>query len=110
MTYFWQNPVTALNRQSNPLEPNAKWSTQYIDRLPDSAFLIVDKSKVEYKEGGRSHPLSSRALPVKNHLGQYDCSHLKNAEARANQVDASVKVQKAAKKKASNLYDKLCAC
>jgi len=108
-TYFWQNPIAALGL--GKLQPNAKWTRKYIDRLPDTAFLIVDKDMVNYKEEGRSHPLNSRSLPIKNHLGQYDCAHLKNAEARANQiVGVSAKTRKAAKKKASKLYDQLCKC
>ena len=90
--------------------PNAEWTTEYINDLPDSAFLIVRKREVEYvDEKGRSHPLSSRSLPVKNHLGNYSCPHLRNAEARANQVKGVSRAeQMRAKKKASDLYDRYC--
>ena len=112
MRYFWQNPVMQLT-QSGPRFSylgNAVWSSKYIDNLPDSAFLIVRKKDVEFKdERGRSHPLDTRSLPIRNHLGNLDCSHLRNAEARANQVEGvTSSVRKAAKKKASRLFDQHC--
>lgn len=57
MSYFWENPI---------------WSSAYIDSLPPSAFLVVYK--------GKHH------LPVKNHLGKYDCAHIRNAISRAPQT------------------------
>lgn len=110
-TFFWQNPVASLGRRSNPQRlPNRRWSTKYQNDLPDSAFLIVDEDCVSYKDDkGRSHPLSCRKLPVKNHLGNYDCDHLRNAEARANQVKGVSQAERMrAKKRASDLYDRYC--
>lgn len=48
----------------------AKWSSKYIDQLPDSAFLLPNHRK----------------LPYKNHLGNIDLPHVRNALARADQV------------------------
>lgn len=92
MTYFWENPTFTGNRASTAVGP---WTTAYVDRLPDSAFLIVYKGK--------------RHLPVKNHFGNYDCTHLSNAESRANQVKGvSAAERRRAKKRASDLYDRYC--
>lgn len=95
--------------QPNPFSPNADWSRAYIDRLPDSAFLLIDRKRVKYVEDGRSHPLDTRHLPVRNHLGKYSCSHLRNAAARANQVKGIGAAAKAsAKKTAERLYRRMC--
>lgn len=56
------------------MHPNAKWSTAYVNDLPDSAFAYIDP-----KDG-------SRHLPYKNHLGNIDAAHTRNALARLNQV------------------------
>lgn len=97
MSFFWSNPVFQLT-QSGPrfsYVANAAWSTKYVDALPNSAFLII-------------HDDGKRSLPVKNHLGNYDCDHLKNAEARANQVEGVPStVRKRAKKKASDIFDRM---
>lgn len=69
------------------LTPNARWSRRYKNRLPDSAFLYVDKAHVQYRDAeGRSHPLSTRKLPVRNIAGNVDVPHAKNAIARAPRV------------------------
>lgn len=53
----------------------AKWSTKYIDSLPDEAFLYVNRRTGE------------RKLPVLNRQGNLSVSHLNNAKARLNQTD-----------------------
>lgn len=52
----------------------AKWSSQYIDSLPDESFLYVNKRTGE------------RKLPVLNRQGNLSISHLNNAKARLNQT------------------------
>jgi len=52
----------------------AKWSQKYQDRLPDTAFLYVDRRTGE------------RKLPVLNAQGNLSVRHLNNAKARLNQV------------------------
>lgn len=53
------------------LKPNRKWSTKYKNRLPDSAFLLP----------------KHRKLPYKNANGTVSLSHVRNALARASQVE-----------------------
>lgn len=83
-------PLVASAEQaaSRPkLLTNPKWSSKYVNSLPDSAFLVVRKNEVEYVDDkGRSHPLSSRSLPIVNRQGNYSCPHVANAKARLNQV------------------------
>ena len=52
----------------------ATWTTAYRDRLPDKAFLFVDKKTGE------------RKLPVYNRKGELSYPHVKNALARLSQV------------------------
>lgn len=69
-----------------PMHTNARWSTSYVNDLPDSAFAYIEP-------GGRKDsqrktvPRSLRHLPYKNHLGQVDLPHLRNALSRLSQVD-----------------------
>ena len=55
----------------------AKWTRAYIDRLPNEAFLYVDKRT------------GKRSLPVMNHKGEISVPHLNNAKARLNQTNIS---------------------
>lgn len=64
-------------------DDNAKWTRAYMNRLPDDAFLYVDKECVEVRDAqGRSHPLECRYFPFKNQAGNVDLPHLRNALAR----------------------------
>lgn len=60
----------------------AKWSSKYIDSLPDEAFLYVNRRTGE------------RKLPVLNRQGNLSVSHLNNAKARLNQTDISPSAKK----------------
>lgn len=122
MTFFWENPASSFyqGRAAQPgprfsffpnrREPNRRWTTKYQNSLPDTAFLIVKPNCGSFKDDrGRTHPLNCRALPIKNRQGNFSCAHLRNAEARANQVEGvSERTWKRAKKRASDLYDKHC--
>ncbi len=95
------------------LEGRAKWSAAYVNDLPDSAFLYIEPGG-EKDEDGKTVPRSLRKLPVKDAEGNYDCPHLANAAARANQVklsDGSTISESLAeelKNKAQNLYQEHC--
>ncbi len=52
----------------------ARWTTAYRDRLPDKAFLFIDKKTGE------------RKLPVYDRKGKLSYAHVKNARARLDQV------------------------
>jgi hypothetical protein len=61
------------------------WTTQYIDDLPDSAFLFVESGGSK-DDSGKTTPRSLRHLPVKDKNGKVDPSHAQNAIARAPQI------------------------
>jgi len=90
----------------------AVWTTAYVNDLPDSAFLYVENTGKK-DEDGKTVPRNARHLPVKNSEGNYDCAHLRNAAARANQIKGVVETisdskRESLKKKAQSLYQKHC--
>jgi hypothetical protein len=69
----------------------AKWTTKYINSLPDGAFALV--KTVGKDKTGESKKL--RALPYKDAGGKVDADHLRNALARWNQVKGFSSEEKA---------------
>lgn len=97
----------AIEKAESYTETAAKWSTQYINDLPDSAFIYVEPG---YKEGEDKR---ARHLPYKNKEGKVDLPHLRNALARCNQIKPVLEgspsaetIRKKACNKANNLADK----
>jgi len=89
---------------AEPYLDNAKWTRKYIDSLPDSAFLYVDRSCAFSKDReGRSHPLSCRHFPYRNRSGRVDVPHLRNALSRIPQSSISLTEQSRAMDKAERL-------
>lgn len=78
----------ALLRAEEPLLDMAKaqWSRAYVNDLPDGAFLFIEPGG-EKDDGGRTLPRSLRHFPVRNHRGELDLSHLRNALARIPQSE-----------------------
>lgn len=68
----------------NEVAINAVWSTAYVNDLPDSAFLYVEKGG-EKDETGKTKPRSLRHFPYKDSKGNIDLPHLRNAIARIPQ-------------------------
>jgi hypothetical protein len=86
---------------------NVKWTRAYINRLPDTAFLYVDQKAASYKDDqGRSHPLDARHLPYRNHLGNIDLPHLRNAISRAPQTDLPRSVVQEVQQRARRLLER----
>jgi len=90
----------------------AKWTTATINDFPDSSFLYVENTGKKDEEG-KTVPRNARHLPVKDKEGNYDCAHLRNAAARANQIKGVVETisdskREDLKKKAQSLYQKHC--
>lgn len=89
-------------------ELSAKWTTKFINSLPDSAFIVVEPS---YKSG-KDEDKRARHLPYKNKEGKIDLPHLRNALARCNQIKAvtdstsTEDLRKKACKKAQSLAKK----
>jgi len=57
----------------------AEWNTKYVNSLPDSSFLWVEKGGKAVD--GMTKPLSLRHLPYKDKLGKLDIAHVKAASA-----------------------------
>lgn len=71
--------------EDKSMKEKAKWSTKYINDLPDSAFLYIE-SGGEKNGDGKTKPRSLRHLPYKNKEGDVDLPHLRNAISRAPQI------------------------
>lgn len=74
------------------------WSTAVINALPDSSFAIISAGG-DKDDDGKTTPRSLRHLPYKNADGSVDLSHLRNALARLDQIDASDADKAKARKK-----------
>lgn len=61
-----------------------KWTTKYINSLPNSAFIIIEPA---YKKG-KTDNKNARHLPYKDANGEVDLPHLRNALARCGQIKA----------------------
>lgn len=64
----------------------AKWTTAYINSLPDSSFAVVLSGGKKDKEG-KTVPRSLRKLPYKDENGKVDAAHLRNGLQRLPQTD-----------------------
>lgn len=74
---FWmmsklEGPKTKELEDNMEQNEKAKWSTAYIDKLPDSAFLYIADGL--------------RRLPYKDAEGNIDLPHLRDAIARASEI------------------------
>jgi HK97 family phage prohead protease len=67
-------------------EDKTKWSTAFINNLPDGSFLFIE-SGGEKDEDGKTTPRSLRHLPYKDSAGNVDLPHLRNAISRLSQSD-----------------------
>lgn len=66
----------------------AVWTTEYINDLPDSAFLYIEPDCGEKDETGRTKPRTCRHFPYKDAEGNVDPAHVRNAIARIPQSNA----------------------
>lgn len=87
------------------LTMRATWSTAYMDDLPDSSFLIIEKGGKKDSEG-KTTPRSLRHFPVKDKNGKVDLPHLRNALSRIPQSNLSSDLKAEAERKAKALLAK----
>jgi len=71
--------------KSAEIKEAAKWTTAYINDLPNSSFAYIEAGGKKDKEG-KTVPRSLRHLPYKDANGKVDLPHLRNAIARAPHV------------------------
>jgi hypothetical protein len=69
----------------------ATWTTAYVNGLPNSAFVVVEKGYDPNKEGMSDK--GARHLPYKDNTGAVDMPHLRNAMARAGQIESVLGVE-----------------
>lgn len=77
----------------------AKWSTAFINDLPDISFAVI-ASGGEKDDGGKTTPRSKRHLPHHGKIDKHtstnvDEPHLKNAASRVNQLSEKGLIPKA---------------
>lgn len=69
-------------------EIKAEWTAEFVNELPDSAFLYVEPAG-EKDESGKSTPRSLRHFPVRDASGKVDLDHVRNALSRIPQSNVS---------------------
>jgi hypothetical protein len=88
-TYSENGDVTfgePMELEFTPVEEKAKWSTAYVNDLPDDAFLYIEPGG-EPDDENKTKPRSLRHLPYKDEDGNIDLPHLRNAISRLGQGD-----------------------
>lgn len=68
--------------EDKELEEGAKWTTKFINSLPNSSFAVIEPAYLE----GKTDNKNARHLPFKDASGKVDLPHLRNALARVNQI------------------------
>ena len=83
------------------------WTNQYINDLPDSAFLYIELGGKK-DESGKTVPRDLRHFPYMNINGKIDLVHIRNAIARIPQSKCglSAKEMEALQNKAREMLDK----
>ena len=75
--------------------PRGRWSTKYKNDLPDRidgqvVFLYVEPGGHRLPGDDRTHPLSKRHLPVRDHTGAVSASHVRAALGRLGQARTQI--------------------
>lgn len=84
----------------------AKWTTKFINDLPDSSFLYVEPGGKK-DEDDKTTPRSLRHLPYRNAEGEIEMPHFRNALARLPQTDLSEDVKAKIQAKADKIKKEL---
>jgi hypothetical protein len=72
-------------------EYSEKWSTKYINDLPNAAFAVIEKGYSEGKDKrGRHLPHHGKNVKSATENSSVDLVHFRNALARANQVKSAL--------------------
>lgn len=102
----WDDGTVELIREEELTEvQKAVWTTAYVNKLPDSAFLFIESGGKKDKEG-KTFPRSKRHFPVRDAKGSLDLAHVRNAIARIPQSKAKGLNKKAVQAKARGLLAK----
>jgi len=82
----------------------AKWTTAFINDLPDGSFLYVEGGGKKDR-GGKTVPRSLRHFPYKDAAGKIDKPHLRNAIARIPQAKIAADLKTKLQAKARRLLE-----
>jgi len=88
--------------QQLPRRTAVKWTTKYVNDLPDSAFLYIEPGGTKDRDG-KTVPRRLRHFPYKDQNGAIDVAHLRNAIARIPQSDLPADVKERVQKRARRL-------
>jgi len=80
----------------------AVWTRKYINDLPDSAFLYVERGG-EKDSTGKTTPRALRHFPYRDATGKIDLAHLRNAISRIPQSKAKNLNKTALQQRARNI-------
>ena len=90
LEYLLDKLVALSSRASKILaaaEKAAKWSTKYINDLPDEAFAVIEKGYEEGKDKRARHlPHHIKDVKKSTEDSSVDLPHYRNALARADQI------------------------
>jgi hypothetical protein len=106
--YFGRARITAMaakKTNKTTIEVD-KWGKTYVENLPDSSFLMIDRGG-EKDLDGRTFPRELRHFPVKDDKGLYDESKLREALVEAGKSNIPTPVLLSLKKTVTTLLDKI---
>lgn len=76
------NDNSKEEKKGSPKEDRVKWTTAFINTLPNSSFAVVERAY----QSKKCNDKNARHLPFKDKDGRVDIPHYKNALARLNQI------------------------
>jgi len=100
------NDITSTKFEPATKVGKAIWSTKYINKLPDSAFLYIE-SGGEKDDEGKTKPRGLRHFPYKGSDGKIDLPHLRNAIARIPQSKLSGSLKNTLQAKARKILEEI---
>jgi len=77
-----QPVIDRISQRSVLDEDRTKWTTAFINSLPNGSFACVERAYT----AGKTADKNCRHLPFKDKAGKVDLPHLRNAFARVNQI------------------------
>lgn len=83
-----------------------KWGKAYVDNLPDSNFLYIERGGEKDSEG-RTYPREKRLFPVIDDKGLYDKSKLEEALVEAGKANVPTSVLRTVKRTVTTLLGKI---
>lgn len=96
--------MAAKKKETSP--EKEKWGKEYVENLPDSNFLLIDRGGEKDLEG-RTYPRELRHFPVKDDKGLYDKDKLREALVEAGKSNIPTSTLRVLKKTVSALLERI---